>query len=101
MTEEKEINTMDEEEKNEQIDLDESFIVLAIPDDTVEIDITAKIYFGSEIREVTKHMDFPEVRAAIRDGMKNYMPDDALFTFAPTGREKLEALLKQCLVDTK
>ena len=92
---------MDEEEKNELIDLDEAFIVLAIPDDTVEVDITAKVYINSEIREVTKHMCFPEVRAAIRDGMNNYIPDDALFTLAPTGREKLEALLKQCLVDTK
>ena len=80
-------------EKGGIIDLDQSFIVLAIPDDTVELEINAKIYIDGELHDVFRHMDFSEIRAAIRDGEQNYIPDDALFTLAPTRREKLKRLL--------
>lgn len=85
----------DEEELSDKdyMTLDEEFIALAIPDDTVEIDITAKIYFNHELHEVTKHMDFPEVRAAIREAKKGYIPSNALFCLRKTGRDKIEDLL--------
>lgn len=81
------------------IDLPQSFIVLSVPDDTVEVDITAKVYVNSELHTVTRHMDFPEVREAIRDGSRNYLPDDTLFVLAPTRREKMAELLEKYAFD--
>ena len=91
MNEENEIMEQDE------IDLPQSFIVLMIPDDTVEVDITAKIYQEHRLREVTRHMDFDEVRAAIRDAEQNYIPSDTLFTIAPTPEERVRELLERYL----
>lgn len=81
------------------IELDQSFIALMIPEDTVELDITARIYQDHKLTEVARHMDFPEVRAAIRDGERNYLPDDALFVLAPTRREKMAELLEKYAAD--
>ena len=87
----------EELQNNEFMELDEEFIVLAIPDDTVEIDITAKVYVNHELQTVTKHMDFPEVRAAIREARSGYIPGDALFMLAPTSQEKMKNLLEKYL----
>ena len=81
--------------------LSEDFIVLAIPDDTVEVDITAKIYVDHELHEVTKHMDFPEVRAAIREARQGYIPSEALFSLRKTGQEKIKELLDRYIHDTE
>lgn len=77
------------------MNLSEEFIVLIIPDDTVELDIDAKIYVDHELHEVTKHMDFPEVRAAIREARSGYIPSDALFSLRKTGQDKIEELLQR------
>ena len=77
----------------ETLDLDQEFIVLSIPSSTMELDITAKIYIGHEIAKVGRHMDFQEIRDAIKEAQDGYIPGDALFVLAPTGREKLEKLL--------
>ena len=86
-------------EPGTMINLDQEFIVLAIPDDTVEVDITAKIYINHELHEVTTHMDFPEVRAAIREAQQGYIPSDALFCLAPAPKEKMKKLLDKYTVD--
>lgn len=79
------------------LELDEAFIVLGIPDDTLEIDITAKVYIDHEMMEVTKHMDFSEVRAAIREASEGYIPSDQLFMLAPTRQEKIQQLVESAL----
>ena len=83
----------------ETVELDQAFIVLMVPEDTVELDITARIYQDHKLTEVTRHMDFPEVRDAIRDGERNYLPEDAMFVLAPTRREKMAALLEKYAAD--
>ena len=84
---------MEPENGKEYIDLDQEFIVLAIPDDTVELDINAKVYINHELVNVMRHMDFQEVREAIREARDGYIPSDALFVLAPTRKEKLENLV--------
>ena len=91
--------TPEELDDNTYMQLSEEFIVLAIPDDTVEVDITAKIYVDHELHEVTKHMDFPEVRAAIREARQGYMPSDALFCLRKTGQDKVRELLDRYIRD--
>ena len=80
-------------EPGEILDLNVSYIVLAVPEDTVEVDIKAKIYYDGEVHEVGRHMDFPEVREAMKEADNGYIPGDALFVLAPTKREKLQEML--------
>lgn len=75
------------------LDLKQEFIVLCIPESTMELEINAKIYMDGEIYKVRSHMNHKEVRDAIVDAYKNYIPDDALFMLAPTKEEKLKNLL--------
>ena len=86
--------------KGETVDLEQDFIVLAVPSDSVEIDITAKVYIGGLLKKVTCHLDFPEVRAAIKEAYEGgYLPSNALFTLAPTKAEKLAALIEKAAAD--
>ena len=75
------------------LDLKQEFIVLCIPESTLELDIRAKIYMDGDTYEVSTHMDYMEVRDAINDAKGNYIPDDTLFMLAPTKEEKLKNLL--------
>lgn len=75
------------------LDLNQEFIVLCIPESTLELEIRAKIYMDGEIYRVSSHMNHKEVRDAIADADKNYIPGDALFMLAPTKEEKLKNLL--------
>lgn len=86
-------------EPGDVLDLETLFIVLAVPESTVELDINAKVYINHEVHEVTRHMDFSEVRDAIRDAMTGYIPSDAIFTLAPTKSERIERLVKSVLVE--
>lgn len=78
-----------------EVDLPQEFVVIAIPDDTLELEIAAKIYIDGELHEVTRHMDFPEVRSAIREARDGYIPSDALFTLTPTNAERITQLVER------
>ena len=75
------------------LDLPQEFIVLCIPESTLELEIRAKIYMDGDTYKVSSHMNHKEVRDAIADADKNYIPGDALFMLAPTKEEKLKNLL--------
>ena len=77
------------------IDLDQEFIVLAIPADTVELEITARVYIDHELYKVYRQMDFANVREAIREAKQGYIPSDAVFMLAPTREEKLRELIEK------
>lgn len=88
---------MDEQEYT----LDEDFIVLAVPSDTVEVKITATIYADGKIERVEKTMNFREVRRAMKEANDGYIPSDAVFTLRPLGEEKITALVKKYLEEEK
>ena len=85
----------DELSDEEYMELDEEFIVLAVPADSVELEITAKVYVNGEFSTVSRKMDFPEIRAAMREARSGYIPSDALFTLRRTGEEKVQQLLRR------
>ena len=85
----------EEKKKKKLIEADNTFIVLAVPEDVVELEIAAKVYIGHEMINVYRKMDFPEVRAAIREAEVGYIPSTAVFTLAPTGEEKIRALVQK------
>ena len=76
----------------EEIELPQEYIVLAIPDSTVEVTINANVYYDGEIHKVTRVMDFNEVRDAIKEAQDGYIPSDAIFSLTPLGEKRLNEL---------
>lgn len=75
---------------DEIIMLTEKYIVLGIPEDTVEATITVKVYLDGELQTVEKKLGMSEVRAAFKEAEENYIPSDAVFQITEEGRRFLE-----------
>lgn len=80
---------------DEYVELEEDFIVLAVPSDSVEIEIKSRFYEGGEIHEAKRTIGFPEVRSMFQEARDGYIPSNAVFSLMPVGKEKMEALLKK------
>lgn len=79
-----------------EIELQEEFIVLAIPENTVEVTISAKVWHDGEVLSVERTMPFQEVREAMKEAREGYMPSNAVFTFNPNPpKDKVERLLRK------
>lgn len=76
--------------EHEFIDLNEVPIVIYVPASAIELYIEAKIYEDGEIKRVGLTMNTKEVRDAMNDADRNYIPDDAMFFLTEKGRRDLE-----------
>lgn len=76
----------------EEIELEQEYIVLSIPNESVEITITAKIFHNGELHTVTSKMGLAEIRAAVQEAKDGYIPSDAMFYLTPLGEEVLRKL---------
>lgn len=76
----------------EFIELEEEFIVLAIPADTVEVEIKSKFYSQGEIHEAAKTMNFAEVRAMFKEARAGYIPSNALFSLVDMSKSQAQRL---------
>lgn len=74
----------------EEIELASKYIVLEIPEDTVTVTITARVYLNGELQTVEKQLGPSEVREAFKEAEENYIPDDAVFQITEEGRRYLE-----------
>ena len=88
-------------ENREMINLEDVFIVLAIPADTVEVEICATVYLDGELKKVSRKMPFNEVREAIKEADDGYIPSDAVFSLVPMGEDKIAALIKKYMDKTE
>lgn len=79
----------------EIIELENEFIVLAVPKNTVEVTISAKIYHNGELQDVHRTMDFQEVREAFKEAEQGYIPSDSVFTLTPLGKKYAEELIQK------
>lgn len=77
---------------NEKIYLEENYIVLSLPTETVEIEIIAKVYHDGELINVKKTLSIQEVRDAFKEAEEGYIPLDAEFQVTEKGLEYLEEL---------
>lgn len=80
---------------DEYVELEEDFIVLAVPSDSVEIEIKSKFYEDGEIHEAKRTIGFSEVRRMFQEARDGYIPSNAVFSLRPVGKDKIEALLKK------
>ena len=88
-------------EEKDYLELEEDFIVLAVPSHTVEVTITAKVFEDGELSTVEKTMGFDEVRKAFKEAHDGYIPSDAVFTLTDLGRDKLAKLLETYMPEEK
>ncbi|MBP5462732.1 MAG: hypothetical protein J6Y20_11520 [Lachnospiraceae bacterium] len=79
-------------EERKPIELDEEFIVLAVPASTLELEISATVWIDGKPVDVSRHMPFDEVRAAIKEAQEGYIPSDAIFSLTELGEKELERL---------
>ena len=86
---------MKENVGHESVELEEEFIVLAVPADTVEIEIKSKFYFDGEICEAYKTIGFPEVRQMFQEARDGYIPSNAVFSIRKMGKDKVEELVRK------
>ena len=89
---------MEEKENSQElIELEEDFIVIAVPADTVEIEIKSKFYSQGKLQEVARTMDFPEVRAMFKEAQDGYIPSNAIFSLVDPGKSKALRLVEEYL----
>ena len=80
--------------EEEIIELEDEFIVLGIPKDTVEVTISAKVYHDGELLEVRRTMMPHEVREAFKEAETGYIPSDAVFSLTPLGEKYADELIR-------
>lgn len=76
-----------------EIELNEKWAVIGLPEDAVEAEIAATVYMNGEITKVCKTLNMHELREAFQEAKDGYIPSDAVFCLSDKGREYVEGLL--------
>ncbi len=76
----------------EKLYLEQNYIVLSLPSETVEVEITAKVYHDGELINVKKTLSIQEVREGFKEAEEGYVPSDAVFQVTEKGLKYLEEL---------
>lgn len=80
------------------MELDEDFIVIGIPANTVEIELSAKVWHNGEVITVKRTLPFEEVKEAFKEAEEGYIPSDAVFVLNPNApKSKVEQLVQTYL----
>ena len=78
--------------QGEEIELDQEYIVLAIPETALEVKIEAKIYYDGELKTAIKKLNMKEVRDGFIDADENYFDPDAKFVLTEKGKALADIL---------
>lgn len=81
--------------KKVEIMVDESRAMIYIPDNSVEADLSFKVFVDGEIKSVCKKMNMKELQEAITDAENNYIEDDDKFVLTDKGRQWIESLMEE------
>lgn len=74
------------------IELNQEFIVIAIPSDAVKLQISAVIFHNNELHEVYREMGMEDIREAIQEAKTGYVPSDGIFSLTELGEKQLKSL---------
>ena len=66
------------EEKN-MIELEEEWIVIRLPKNTITADVTAKVWDGEKVVNVIKKLEMEDVKDAFRKAADGYIDEDDEF----------------------
>lgn len=76
--------------KNNNVELQDNYIVLSLPTETVEAMIIAKVYHDGELIDVKKTLNIQDVRDAFNDAKENYFPPDEMWFLNDKALEELD-----------
>ena len=74
---------------DDRIRLDEDFIVLTIPRNTIELRMLMQVYIDGTVVPVTKDMDMHEVREAFKKAADGYIDEDDEFVLTDEAKKML------------
>lgn len=77
-------------DSGEEITLCEHRAMIYLPEDSVEVTITAKIYVNGNVCEVGKVMSMSDLREAFRKADDGYIDDDDTFFITEKGKAYLD-----------
>ena len=73
-----------------EIELKSGFIMLEIPEESVELTVTAKVYRDGGIQTVERKLGMMEIREGMQEAESIYIPPDAVFELTETGKKWLD-----------
>ncbi len=76
----------------EYIELNEHRAMINLPENTVELTVTAKVFEGGELRTVSLTYGMSQVREMFEKADKGYIDDDDQFVITEKGLAWLEEL---------
>lgn len=79
----------------EMVELMEHRAMIEIPENSVAVTITAKVYHDGEIINVGKELGISEIRSAFRKADDGYIDDNDTFVITDKGRAWLEELERE------
>ena len=85
-------NKMSEEISTKEVELKEVRAMVYIPENSVEVTISAKVYKDGKLIEVEKVIDMQEVQKAVRDAEENYIGEDDMFQVTEKGLRWLKEI---------
>ena len=83
---------MSEEISTKEVELKEVRAMVYIPENSVEVTISAKVYKDGKLIEVEKVIDMQEVQKAVRDAEENYIGEDDMFQVTEKGLRWLKEI---------
>lgn len=75
-----------------EIELEQEYAIVSIPQNTVELTIFAKVYLDGEIKTVTTKYGMSEVREAIEEAEQGYIPSDGKYVLTEKGKRVAELI---------
>ena len=87
---EKEIMLGVPEDDTETVELDEHRAMIYLPENAVEVKVSAKVYHEGELIDASKKMTLEDIREAFRKADDGYIDDDDVFYITDKGKALLE-----------
>ena len=87
---EKEIMLGVPEDDTKTVELDEHRAMIYLPENAVEVKVSAKVYHEGELIDASKKMTLEDIREAFRKADDGYIDDDDVFYLTDKGKALLE-----------
>ena len=86
--------------KQMEVELISTKIMMQIPENAIEVNVSCKVYLDGEIKEVWQTLSLAEIRERMQDAEENYIDPDAKYRLTDKGIEHAQSLMKGVVQDT-
>lgn len=77
-------------EEKDMIEVKTHRAMIDLPENAIEITVTAMVYEGKKLQEVSKTYDLNDIREMFRKADEGYIDEDDRFVLTDKGREWLD-----------